>query len=94
MGERPCQCAAGEGNATSGREVKASPLCVETMLSYLEKVGAALRAGARPQQVFGIDSFTRRVSPGHSEGPPGPGDPYALGPQALVPGAAKNQYSS
>ena len=31
------------------------------MLSDLEKVRAALRAGARPQQVFGIDSLTRRT---------------------------------
>ena len=31
------------------------------MLSDLERVKAALRAGARPQQVFGIDSLTRRT---------------------------------
>ncbi len=31
------------------------------MLSDLERVRAALRAGARPQQVFGIDSLTRRT---------------------------------
>ena len=30
------------------------------MLSDLEKVKAALRAGARPQQVFGTDNLTRR----------------------------------
>ena len=31
------------------------------MLSDVERVRAALRAGARPQQVFGIDSLTRRT---------------------------------
>ena len=31
------------------------------MLSDLERVRAALRAGALPQQVFGIDSLTRRT---------------------------------
>ena len=31
------------------------------MLSDFERVKAALRAGARPQQVFGIDSLTRRT---------------------------------
>ena len=31
------------------------------MLSDLERVKAALRAGARPQLVFGIDSLTRRT---------------------------------
>ena len=31
------------------------------MLSDLERVKAALRAGARPQQVYGIDSLTRRT---------------------------------
>ena len=30
------------------------------MLSDLERVKAALRAGARPQQVFGTDNLTRR----------------------------------
>ena len=30
------------------------------MLSDLERVKAALRAGARPQLVFGMDSLTRR----------------------------------
>ena len=30
------------------------------MLSDLERVKAALRAGARPQMVFGMDSLTRR----------------------------------
>ena len=30
------------------------------MLSDLDRVKAALRAGARPQQVYGIDSLTRR----------------------------------
>ena len=31
------------------------------MLSDVERVRAALRAGAQPQQVFGIDSLTRRT---------------------------------
>ena len=31
------------------------------MLSDLERVKAALRAGAQPQQVFGIDSLTKRT---------------------------------
>ena len=31
------------------------------MLSDLERVKAALRAGARPQLVFGMDSLTRRT---------------------------------
>ena len=31
------------------------------MLSDLDRVKAALRAGARPQQVYGIDSLTRRT---------------------------------
>ena len=31
------------------------------MLSDVEMVRGALRAGARPQQVFGIDSLTRRT---------------------------------
>ncbi len=30
------------------------------MLSDLERVKAALRAGARPQQIYGMDSLTRR----------------------------------
>ena len=30
-------------------------------MSDLERVKAALRAGARPQQVYGIDSLTRRT---------------------------------
>ncbi len=31
------------------------------MLSDVERVRAALRAGAQPQQVFGIDSLTKRT---------------------------------
>ena len=31
------------------------------MLSDLERVKAALRAGARPQLVFGMDNLTRRT---------------------------------
>ena len=42
----------------AARVVKA---LLETMLCDLERVRAALRAGARPQQICGINSLTRRA---------------------------------
>ena len=46
------------GKTPAAKRVKA---LLETMLCDLERVRAALRAGARPQQICGINSLTRRA---------------------------------
>ena len=53
-----------EARAGARRGVKArtASSLARTMLCDLERVRAALRAGARPQQVYGIDGCTRRAT--------------------------------
>ena len=52
-----------EARAGARRGVKArtASSLARTMLCDLERVRAALRAGARPQQVYGIDGCTKRA---------------------------------
>ena len=52
-----------EARAGARRGVKArtASSLARTMLCDLERVRAALRAGAQPQQVYGIDGLTKRA---------------------------------
>ena len=53
--------AAGEGHNACGERGKGKAAYFENRLGDLERVSAALRAGARPQQICGRDSLTRRA---------------------------------
>ena len=57
MASEPASARQTGGHTPAARRVKAF---LETMLGDLERVKAALRTGARPQQIYGTNSMTKR----------------------------------